>query len=207
MLFRSYCSRASFGEINSTETIWNSQRTRFSTIMEDNRIRCVGYRTGVPEEDEYPVVVRTIMNASEGRGIVICKNQEEFTPYRGHWWSKWITFDSEFGVHVLGGQIARKFKKVPLEETEVEFPIRNSTKGYRFSLNSKEKPKLTKFIADVQKVFPLDFGRYDVGWIASESAWCMIEANTAPSLSHNANTLKAYGDYFIQRFTSIEENV
>jgi len=35
----------------------------------------------------------------------------------------------------------------------------------------------------------------------------MIEANTAPSLSHNANTLKAYGDYFIQRFTSIEENV
>ena len=193
--------------INRSDVIAMSQRIRFSELMVNKGIRCIHYRRGMPSEDDYPVIVRTLLNASEGDGIVICRNQREFLPFSSNWWAKWVVFDSECGVHVLGGQIARKFKKVPIEiADEIEFPIKNSTRGYRFSLMSKELPRLKAFIESVQAVYPLDFGRYDVGWIASESKWCLIEANTAPSLSHNANTLKAYCDYFIKIFLDREEN-
>jgi len=196
--------RVAESAINSIAVIRNGQRLAFSRLMEENGIRCVKYNRGEPRDADYPIMVRTILNSSEGNGIVVCRNRSEFLPHSNYWWSKWLNFSSEFGVHVLGGQIVRKFKKLPTDVDEVEFPIRNSTRGYRFSLSTKSLPKLDSFIESVQAVYPLSFGRYDVGWISNEKEWCLIESNTAPSLSHNANTLGAYCDYFIQEFTRKE---
>ena len=75
------CSQGQF----QNDTVYNSRkairscgnRAAFSNFMSLTSISCVEMNIGTPER--YPVVVRTIMNGNGGDGIVVCKNELEFS--------------------------------------------------------------------------------------------------------------------------------
>lgn len=173
---------------------------RFSQRMLELEIPHVEIKTGTPRN--FPVVVRQVLSGSRGVGIVVCRSLEEYrrTP-RNDYWSDWYQFGGEFGVHLLGGNVVKLMRKVREEGLPREdFPIRNSTRGYSFRRSSLEdKGGLVEFMAMVYERFPLQFGRWDIGWDKVARTYRVIEANSAPDLTQNDDTLGLYVDFLRER--------
>ncbi len=186
---------------NSRESIVTcGSKARFSSVLSRAGIPHVEYHSNeVPER--FPVVIRTVLNGHGGEGIVICRTREEFVRNYNHsTWSYWYNFDFELGVHILNGRVERVFKKVwKNDSAEPEFPIRNTDKGYNFSLKEGEKyPKLQVIVDSFYRVVPLAMGRLDIAWDKLNKTYRIIEANSAPSLSENVNTLNMYSDFLLR---------
>lgn len=155
--------------------------------------------------NEFPVIIRTELNAGGGIGIKVVEDKETYHLYRDYSWSKWYDFKFELGVHVLGGNIARVFKKVRNEGLEEEkYPIRNSQNGYSFKLRNVEKYRgLPKFVEKLYEIFPIKFARLDIGF-SEDHGWKLIEINSAPDLSQNKNTLDMYTNFLYEElFTEV----
>lgn len=175
----------------------SSSKRHFNQTMTENGIPCVQYyiRT-IPER--YPVVIRTIPNGSKGKGIVIARNEKEWRSVgTQHMWSYWYNFSYELGVHILGGKIAKIFKKVREENEErEEFPIRNMERGYSFKLREGEHyPKLAPIIEKFYGAFRINLARLDIAWDAESKVYRIIECNSAPGIAENENTLELYVNY------------
>lgn len=182
--------------LNKRELIsLSSRKLSFSDLMCQRGIPCIEYfRNKSPEC--YPVVIRTILNGRGGAGIVICRNEKEFRPYQGSVWSYWYKFSYELGVHILGGQVVRVFKKIWPGDNEEEFPLRNFERGYSFKLRNIEHYKLLpEAIQKFYAVFPISMARLDIGWDSVGRVYRIIESNSAPGLSHNEATLDMYVEY------------
>ena len=180
-------------QFNNPHTISACTRARFSEVCDMPHVTL--YK-GIP--NCYPVVVRKLLNSSGGNGIVVVRNLQEWEPYKDYHWSYWHVFEFELGVHILGGKIARIFKKIwdGSSEEEETFPIRNSARGYRFSLRGEGNyPKLCPFIEEFYSKFPINMARLDIGWDSVDKTYRIIEVNTAPGLTDNSNTAKAYVSY------------
>ena len=115
-------------------------------------------------------------------------------------WTYWYDFKFELGVHILGGEIVKVFKKLRNDELEEEkFPIRNTQRGYHFSLreNWKERYRgLEKFVKKLYEIIPIKFARLDIGY--DNDGYRLIEINSAPDLSQNQNTLNLYANYLVK---------
>jgi glutathione synthase/RimK-type ligase-like ATP-grasp enzyme len=143
----------------------------------------------------FPILIRTTLNGSGGEGIIICKTLEEFNSNwrEGYHWTPYIKTIAEYRVHMLGGKIARIFKKERDENLErEEIPIRNNSRGYHFSLKNTEVfPKLIEAATAFDKVLGAKFYALDVGW--NKENFIFFEANTAPGL--NEFTADLYAKY------------
>lgn len=174
-------------------------RVGLGEVLTGNNVYAIKYKITEPEQNDYPIVIRTVLNGNQGNGIVIAKNNTEYRPYRGNYWSNWISFEFELGVHCINGVIQRVFKKVCMDD-EREFPIRNVSNNYHFAIRDVNKyKKLPEFVSKLHTVLNFEIVRYDIGWDKENKRYCCIEANTAPSLSNNIETLTMYGDYFISK--------
>jgi hypothetical protein len=189
------------------ETIYNSpelirtagNKMRFSEAMEQAKIPHTNLYTGTPER--FPVLVRTELNRGGGIGLFIAETPDQFAQWQKYPWSYFYNFSIEVGVHMLGGEVVKIFKKVREEGLEQEkYPRRNTNNGYRFSLIRNDKfPKLLKFCEQFYKVFPIQMGRADIGWDVDARTWRIIEFNSAPDLTQNHNTLEMYAQFLAER--------
>ena len=192
--------------LNNVDISWGIKkkydRIGLSTVLLMEGIPSVDYNLGSPLNGlpiKYPLVIRTTLNENQGKGITIAENFEQWFPYKDYYWSNWINFEFELGVHVINGEIVRVFKKI-CQDDEREFPIRNVGNNYKFSLRNIEKYKtLPDFIDKLHKVLEFEICRYDIGWDKENKRYVCIEANTAPSLSNNFRTLEVYGNYYIDK--------
>jgi hypothetical protein len=188
--------------MNSKEIIGIcSNKLRFHSAMEALNIPHVEILSGTP--DNYPIVIRHNLEGARGIGIEIDSDGSIFNTQRGRvYWSYWRNFSTEFGVHFFNGEIIRAFRKIREEgQGEERFPIRNSERGYKFSLVdlvSNPKPKLSELLQNFINKFGMMYGRIDVGWNADSHIWEIIEANSAPSLAENENTASLYIEKFRQ---------
>lgn len=175
-------------------------KVSFSNIAEMNNLNHVNIREGAPES--YPVFVRTVIGGSGGDGIVVCENEEQFAPYSKNYWSQFYNFRYELGVHIFDGKVVKAFKKKwNGGGGEPKYPIRNLSKGYRFSLVTTDGkfPRLHSYVKSLYDVFDIGFARIDIGWDDSNKCYRAIEINTAPGLSDNENTLELYTDLLSER--------
>lgn len=167
------------------------------------------YNDNDPNENLFPIFIRKTLNGKGGDGIVICKTRDEFVENfeLGNVWSFYTNFSSEYRIHVMGGTIARIFKKV-LRDGEVEdkYPIRN-LKKYDFSLRTDIEafPKIKELVEQISPIakgiggnfFALDVGiSNDKHLDVPIKTPIVIEINTGPGLSDN--TADYYVDYFIK---------
>jgi len=172
-------------------------RVSIGDRLKNNNINSITYNINNPE-NSFPIFVRKVLDGNQGRGIVIVKNKDEYVGLEQYYWSKFIPFEFELGVHVINGKIEKLFKKICMDE-EKEFPIRNIKNNYKFSLRDVNKYKtLPEFISKAHEILKFEFCRYDIGWNRENGYYC-IETNTAPSLANNFDTLSLYGDYFINK--------
>jgi hypothetical protein len=194
-------------EYNSPDMIMlaGNKRTLSNYLEKDKEIQLnhIKLCTGIPEV--FPVVVRKELNRGGGIGIEIYENRQDFiTDYR-NWpnpypWSTWYPFEFELGVHILGGEIKKVFKKLREENLpEEKYPIRNTQRGYKFVRKNPEVYSgLKKFVDSLYKIIPIKFARLDVGYNKNMGGWRLIEINSAPDLSQNANTLELYAEYLFE---------
>lgn len=170
----------------------------FSRSMDELEIPHIRINQEIPER--FPVLIRKTLTGSQGRGIVVCETFEDFMKNGGEKlnWTYWHDFSSEFGVHFVGGNIVKLFRKERAEGLEPEkFPIKNLDKGYSFvRVNPETKPKLINFMKGVYEKFPVEFGRFDVGYDRNLRSYVIIEANSAPGISENDDTLNHYVEFF-----------
>lgn len=155
-----------------------------------------------PEQEDYPICIRHELNRGGGVGIEILENPPVYAQNIDVW-STWYNFQFELGVHILGGNIVRVFKKVRGDELEEEkYPIRNTQRGYSFKLRNNWKERYTgleKFVDELYKLIPIQFARLDIGYDKETGGYRLIEINSAPDLSQNPNTLELYARFLAER--------
>jgi len=173
-----------------------ANKLMFSSKLVENDIPHVRINRNTPTR--FPVAVRTNLHGSQGNGIVVCRNIAEFEQYSNNYWTEWHNFRREYGVHILGGEIVKVFKKVwGGIGDEPEFPLRNTTRGYRYSLISHEGrfERLRAYMRRLYDVIPISMCRFDVGKVEGTGEYLVIEGNTAPGLSENESTRQLYVEY------------
>lgn len=195
------------------DTLWNSKdfigfcthKKLFSKILCDNGINTPVYHS-VPENIvNFPILVRSSLSSTGGRGIFICHSKDDLEKIwkDGYFWTEFVNMDFELRVHVLGGKIERIFKKVwKHDEPEPKFPIRNMKNGYHYSLRKVEKyPKLDQIINKLTELFGENcFYGLDIGYEKGRG-YFVIEANSAPNL--NSKTVELYAKFLVEK---LEEN-
>lgn len=183
-----------------------SDKLLFSEVMKENDIYSPQYfrREDLISDGYFPLIIRTSLLSTGGRGIIICRNFEEFDTawggiYNDYYWTPFVNMQFELRVHVLGGEIERVFKKVKEDGYEDEFPIRNVKNGYHYSLRNQDNyPKIIDLVNKLTEIFGNNcFYGMDVGWDHINKKYFIIELNSAPNL--NENTARIYAEYFIER--------
>jgi hypothetical protein len=145
------------------------------------------------------VFCRTLINASQGRGIIVARSKEELV--NAPLYTLYIPKKEEYRVHVAFGKVIHIQKKKKLSEeeriargiTETNKLIRNLSNGYIFStnfdapLNDDGSYEDTKFFWLVENAIHavrelgLHFGAVDMV-VGKDGKVYTLEVNTAPRL-------------------------
>lgn len=188
-----------------------SNKAAFSHLLRENDIPTpVFHRTTRPTQ--YPVLIRKTLNASGGRGIVVCPDKATFDQ---HWddayvWTPFVKTQFELRVHVLGGKVVKVLKKRYVgtdgveegeELTEPALPIRNLDKGYHYSARELTTyPKVHTLVAALDPIIKGRFYTLDIGWDKVKQRYFVFEANSGSGL--NTQTVELYADYLARAIMS-----
>lgn len=157
--------------------------------------------------DGHIVVVRTLLNASEGRGIILWNRELPLAEnVRAPLYVKYIKKKHEYRIHVVrytserGGVepicIQQKLRKRGFEDRDNQ--IRNHDNGWVFAVNDIIAPheKVIIQARNALEALGLEFGAVDVIWNERQQRAYVLEVNTAPGLEPGGTALKAYVEYF-----------
>lgn len=151
----------------------------------------------------YPCLIRTTLISHGGEGIHIIHNEEEFNNNwrSGYYWTPYVRLSSEYRVLIFDGVPFKIFKKVlDNREDNEELPIRNISKGYRFSLRELDKfPNMLEFINTKMNMLTTGFYGLDIGKINGTEDFLVLELNSAPGL--NPNTTEMLVDRLIEKLS------
>lgn len=141
------------------------------------------------------VVCRTLLRASEGRGIVVARSAEELVaaPLYVKFWPK----ETEYRVHVFNGEVidvAQKRLRNGARNQEGRNPyIRNTANGWVYTHeNVNISGRARELACDAVRSVGLTFGAVDLA-VNQRGDICVFEINTAPGLENTA-TINAYRD-------------
>lgn len=141
-----------------------------------------------------PVVARTLLRSSEGRGIVIAENEEQLVA--APLYTRYVKKKKEFRVHVLNGQvldIQEKRKKKEFENDNRDTRIRNVSNGYVFCREGVVEPDGLRHLA-VQAVQALGYslGACDIVYNERSNRCFVLEVNATPGME--GTTLENYSN-------------
>ena|SRR5437879_834206 len=127
------------------------------------------------------VVVRTLLRASEGRGIAIIE-PGAILP-NAQLYTKYVPKKKEFRVHVVGNAVIDIQEKRRKQGTENNL-VRSHDNNYVFCREDVVEPKDLRELA-TKAVFELglDFGGVDIIWNEKQDKSYLLEVNTAPGLT------------------------
>jgi glutathione synthase/RimK-type ligase-like ATP-grasp enzyme len=145
------------------------------------------------------VICRTLLRASEGRGIVIATNPQELVnaPLYVKFWPK----QTEYRVHVFRGEIIdvaeKRLRNGWRENPNRNRYIRNYSNGWIFAHENVDLPGQAREVAlQAVRSCGLDFGAVDLA-INEDGDIAVFEINTAPGIE--GQTIHKYVET-IQRF-------
>jgi glutathione synthase/RimK-type ligase-like ATP-grasp enzyme len=138
------------------------------------------------------VLARTKLNASEGRGIVICK---ELPLVDAPLYVKLIKKKKEFRVHVMNGQVIdlqEKRRRNGVRQPDgklIDGTIRNIGHDWVFCRENIVEPAgLREIGIAAVRACGLMFGAVDVIWNEYHNRLYALEVNTAPGLCESTAT-------------------
>lgn len=187
---------------NDPEFISLVSNKKYLSNLIKEKIYTPEFSQGIPEV--FPVLIRTSLTSSGGRGIIVCKNLEEFNAnwMKGFYWTPYIPTTFELRVHVVNGKVVKIFKKISLEIEESDsLPIRNLKNGYHFSLVSLGNYPKVSDVVNVLETFSEIGGQLfyaaDLGWDYTNKKYFLYEINSAPGL--NSNTAQLYAQAIVDK--------
>ena len=138
------------------------------------------------------VYCRTKLQSSGGGGIVIATTQEETVD--APLYTKAFVATEEYRVHVFDGRCIDITKKAKRRGESPNTLIKNHSNGWVFirGYESIIPSWVLDYCVDAVEVLCLDFGAVDVGYNSNTERCCIYEVNTAPGMSYNSITCKAY---------------
>jgi carbamoylphosphate synthase large subunit len=138
------------------------------------------------------VLARTLLNAAEGRGIVVCSNLP-LPP--APLYVKLIKKMKEFRVHVVAGEVIdlqekRRRNGVRQDDgNRIDGTIRNIGNDWVFCRNNIVEPAgLRQLGVDAVKACGLLFGAVDIIWNRRRNQLYVLEINTSPGLCPSTAT-------------------
>jgi glutathione synthase/RimK-type ligase-like ATP-grasp enzyme len=145
------------------------------------------FYASVIRPETYPVMIRSTLTSSGGRGITVVNNVEEFNANWGQGcvWTPFVRTSSEYRVHVLNGTVGKVFRKVRNTGLAEEVnPVRNLHRGYHFSLvqNVDGLAKLNELVAQLNTFITGKFYALDCGYVRG-TGYIVFELNSAPGLN------------------------
>lgn len=158
------------------------------------------------EDEDFPIVCRTILNGHSGAGIVLadCRDdlvdaplyvryvpkKEEYRVHVGRDHSCVLPQDDTFTV--IASQ--RKARKLDVPYEQVNWQIRNHKNGFVYVREGFELPDKVREVAiEAFQKTGLDFGAVDVVMMKNGEPF-VLEINTAPGLE--GQTVKDYANFF-----------
>lgn len=134
---------------------------------------------------------RQLLNASQGKGIVIISTPDQivYCPL----YTKGVLKAHEYRVHVFGNKIIDVTKKKRRNDIERNDYIKNLSNGWVYCRDGIEIPdNVTRTARDAVLALGLDFGAVDI--LLRKNVPYVLEINTAPGLT--GTTLNRYIHHF-----------
>lgn len=159
--------------------------SQFRRFHESN-VAAPGYSTsvaGVASLDSKRIVARKLINASEGKGIVVFNKGEAVPP--APLYVAYINKKKEFRVHVWNNKVhdvAEKRKKRGYEQERDSY-VRNTANGYVFCRTDVVEPNDLRTVA-LAAVSSLgrSYGAVDVIWNQKLDKCFVLEVNSRPGM-------------------------
>ena len=142
------------------------------------------------------VFCRTLLRASEGRGIVVASTVAELVPARLY--TRYVPKKQEFRVHVLNGQVidVQMKKKRRGFEDERNTKIRNLANGYVFCRDGIVEPETLRAVAiKATRVLGYTLGAVDIAYNVKNNRLVVLEVNANPGLQ--GQTLENYSNAIV----------
>jgi glutathione synthase/RimK-type ligase-like ATP-grasp enzyme len=167
--------------------------------FKENNVSCPEHTTSIDDARRWvvdgPVVCRTLLRASEGRGIVVAETADQLVP--APLYTRYVKKKKEFRVHVLNGEVIdvqekRKRKEVP-DDFQRDTRVRNLANGYVFCRDSVHRvPALDDLAITACRALGYNLGAVDVAWNERANQYYVLEVNAAPGMQ--GSTLVTYAD-------------
>lgn len=140
------------------------------------------------------VVARTLLRASEGRGIQIAENAGELV--NAPLYTLYVKKKKEFRVHVLNGKVidVQEKRKRKDYESERDTRVRNTANGYVFCRDNLIEPTGLREIA-LRATAALEYplGAVDIAYNEHHNQLLVLEVNANPGLT--GTTLENYSNH------------
>ena len=143
------------------------------------------------------VVCRTLLRASEGRGIVIAETVDQIVPAKLY--TQYVPKKAEYRVHVLNGEVidVQMKKKRKGFEDERNTRIRNLSNGYVFCRDGIVEPETLRPLA-IAACAALNYrlGAVDVAHNIRRNSLVVLEVNATPGMM--GTTLENYANAIVK---------
>jgi len=146
------------------------------------------------------VVCRTLLRASEGRGIIIAERVDQLVP--APLYTKYIPKKAEYRVHVLNGRVidVQMKKKRNRGNEERNTRIRNLANGYVFCREGIQKPEGLEALALAAcSALNYNMGAVDIVYNAKRAMLYVLEVNANPGMQ--GQTLENYANAIVGDLT------
>jgi len=167
-----------------------------------NNVTCPEYTQdrAVAEQwirDGSTVMCRTLLRASEGRGIVIAETVDQLVNCRLY--TKYVPKKEEYRVHVLNGEVIdvqQKRKKREFNDTR-DTKIRNVNNGYVFCRDGIVEPlQLRQLAVNATQSLSYTLGAVDIAYNVKKDKLVVLEVNATPGMQ--GTTLEKYANAIIK---------
>ncbi len=142
------------------------------------------------------VMCRTLLRASEGRGIVVAETVEQLVPARLY--TKYVPKKQEFRVHILDGQVIdvqMKRKRKGFEDAR-NTKIRNLANGYVFCRDGLVEPDgLRELAVKACEALAYRLGAVDIAHNVKKEQLVVLEVNANPGMQ--GSTLENYANAIV----------
>jgi len=198
--------------LNSTESVSiASNKVKAFQAMQDAGVSTVPWTTDAEvakgwSRDDEVVYARTLINASEGRGIIVVHPGDEMPS--APLYTKLQEHDREVRLHVFDGKVVLVAEKKRLSsesrddrgiEEEPNDYVRNTNGHWVFAVNGVEVTQESEEVAiEAIKATGLFFGSVDMLIKREENAIqsYVIETNSATGMDREGSTIRAYTEAF-----------
>jgi D-alanine-D-alanine ligase-like ATP-grasp enzyme len=142
-----------------------------------------------------PVVCRTLLRGSEGRGIVVAELENQLV--QAPLYTRYVKKKKEFRVHVLNGKVIdvqekRKQKDFP-DDPQRDIRIRNLANGFVFCREDVREPDgLRRLALEAVQALGYTLGAVDVVFNERLGVLYVLEVNSTPGME--GTTLQKYAD-------------